>query len=58
MTEAFDQKYGKIIDEMKQYLLADNLRMINFTYTDGWRFKLNILNIEYQKALRLKENKQ
>ena len=41
-----------VIEDMKKYLLQNHLRMISFTLTDGWRFKLNIPNKDYQQSLR------
>ena len=49
--KSFDEKFMPVIKDMKKYLLDNHLRMISFTLTDGWRFKLNIPNKEYQKLL-------
>ena len=49
MTKSFDQKFDKVIEEMKEYLLSDGLKMISFTYVDGWRFKMNIPQKEFDK---------
>ncbi len=51
LMKSFDEKFMPVIKDMKKYLLDNHLRMISFTLTDGWRFKLNIPNKEYQKLL-------
>ena len=45
----FNEKYDKIINEMQDYLMSENLQMINFTYTNGWKFKLSISKRNYDK---------
>lgn len=37
----FEDEFGETIKEMRAYLNKGNLNMINFTYPDGWTFKLS-----------------
>ncbi len=48
-TKNFDQKYAKVIEDIKKYLLKNNLNMIHFTFTDGWNFKLSIPKQKWSK---------
>ncbi len=49
--KTFDEKYTDIIQEMEKYLIENHLKMISFTNIDGWRFKLNIPQKDFQKQL-------
>ena len=47
----FDEEFEEIIGKMKKYLITNHLRMIEFTYTDKWHFKMNLPEKEFQKWL-------
>ena len=51
MADSFDEIFDKDIERMKEYLLSDHLKMISFTFTDGWSFRLSIPQKKYQKLL-------
>ncbi len=54
MTKTFDEEYSEIIEDMKRYLLRNGLRMISFTYTDGWSFKLSLPKKQHDKLRQKK----
>ncbi len=41
-ANTFDEKYGKIIEEMNDYLRDNGLNMISWTYENGNRFKIRL----------------
>ena len=51
MTKAFDEEFGKVIERMKEHLLSNHLKMISFTFEDGFSFRLGIPQKKYQKLL-------
>lgn len=51
LTQTFDQKFKNEIEAMQDYLIRTHLRAIGFTFTNGWRFKMNIPQKDYQKLL-------
>ena len=50
-VKTFDEEFEEDIKRMKKYLISSHLRMIEFTFTDKWHFKLNIPEKEFQKWL-------
>ncbi len=52
MTKAFDEEFGKTIEKMKEHLLSNRMKMISFTFTDGFSFKLSISEKKYQKLIK------
>ena len=56
MKQTFDEKYQKIIEGMKKYLLEQKMRSIEFTFEDGFKFKLGIPMKDFVKLSRKKKN--
>jgi len=56
MRQTFDEKYQKTIEEMKIYLLKQKMRSIEFTFEDGFKFKLGISMKDFVKLSRKKKN--
>jgi len=52
MSQTFNERFYTEIEQMKAYLLMEKLRMIQFSFTDGWKFKLSISQREYKKLKR------
>ena len=55
MTKAFDEEFGEVIEKMKEYLLTNYLKMIEFTFTDKWHFKMNIPEKTFQRIVKQRE---
>jgi len=51
MTKAFDEEFGDVVEKMKEHLLSNHLKMISFTFTDGFSFRLGIPQKKYQKLM-------
>jgi len=49
MAKSFDEQFSKDIEKMKEYLLSNRLKMISFTFTDGWKFKMSLTQKDYDK---------
>ena len=54
-VETFDDKYGKIVEEMNDYLRDHGLNMISWTYENGNRFKISLSKKFFSSNIRGKK---
>jgi len=55
MPKLFDEKYNDVVKKMCKDLVKDGLKMMTWTYPNGWKFKLSIPQSKFT-ALRNKES--
>lgn len=50
--QTFNEKYSKIVKKMCKDLAGDSLKMMTWTYPNGWKFRLSISQINYNKFIK------
>ena len=58
MPETFDEKFGKTIEDMQQYLIDNKMEKIVLSFTNGWHFSLSISSKNMEKQIQTRGKKQ